>query len=64
MNTGLYTYFTYFFSIDFDFADIEENNAEEGSVVVNKQRDRIQTTNAINAATEMADRGMYRFTRF
>eukprot|EP00795_Rhopilema_esculentum_P005872 gene5872-11198_t len=43
--------------------NIEENSAEKGSVVVNKQRDRIQTTNAINTATEMADRDDFEAAR-
>ena len=37
--------------------DVAENKPEEGSVAVNKQRDRIETTNAIRKATEMADHG-------
>ena len=36
---------------------IAENNPEEGSVALNKQRDRIETTNAIKRATELADNG-------
>ena len=42
------------------FIGIAENKPEEGSVAVNRQKDRIETTNVIRKATEMADNGLFK----